>query len=278
MSVLVTGAQGFLGREIVGELKRRGVQVIATGRRSENGIYQCDLLDCDSVKVFIDQWKPCRIVHCAATVPRKSADYHNEGFAQHNLCMMESISAASTCPIIYVSSMTVYGDALGRPVVEEDAGAPKSAYGRSKLMGEAYLRDRNRSGWSVRIPGLFGPPRREGLVFNLLNAAKHNRYITLPSEAVSWAGMHVKDAARGIVSLALSPDCPGHAINLGYRGPQSIKRLVAMISSQYQWENEYSVKQPDFEFDLTRAEELGVLPRRGLREALIDFGTSCEAG
>ena len=272
MRFLVTGAQGFLGERVVNALRTKGVAVTPTGKRPENGVICCDLAMAEDAARMVAQVSPDRIVHCAAHVPKTREEYGDDNSAQASLCMLDTVLAASACPLVYVSSMTVYGAGRDRPVAEEDAGDPSSAYGNGKWQGEKHLMADGRASLAVRIPGLFGPSRRDGLVYNVVYAAKHGEAPQLPTVPVLWAAMHVDDAAESIATLAMSQITGFEAVNVGYRGTYSIKELVSAAYNVYGRHTDYTAYQPNFEFDLSCAERHGAVPAGDFREALAKFG------
>ena len=271
MNCLVTGAQGFLGNQVVLALRSAGVMVAATGRRPTANVDVCDLTSASDVRRLVGVIKPDYIIHCAAHVPKKLAEYQDECNAKESLYMIEMILQASDCPLVFISSMTVYGTERDRPVVEEDAGDPASAYGCGKWQAEQRLKVEARPTLAIRIPGLFGPSRQSGLVYNLMHGIKYNYGYTLPQTATLWAAMHVNDAATSIAKLALSGIQGFETINLAYRGNYSIESLVSTVGSIYARHIDYNVMQPSFEFDLTRADARGAVPNGSFRDALVKF-------
>ena len=273
MHFLVTGAQGFLGERVVNALRVRGATVTPAGRRPAEGVVCCDLAIAEDVARMLEQVAPDRIVHCAAHVPRALEEYSDGSSAQASLRMLDTVLAASTCPVVYVSSMTVYGAGRDRPVAEEDAGDPTSAYGNGKWQGEKRLLADGRASLAVRIPGLFGPTRRDGLVYNVMHAAKYGEAPQLPDAPILWAAMHVDDAAESIATLAISRIAGFEAVNVGYCGTYSINTLVATACDVFGRHIDYTVKQSNFEFDLSRAEHHNAVPACSFRESLVKFGS-----
>jgi nucleoside-diphosphate-sugar epimerase len=272
MRYLVTGAQGFLGVQVVNKLRATGAVVIATGRRPLKDVVYCDLSVAPDVACMVEQIVPDRIVHCAAHVPKTLEEYQDGSSAQASLHMLDTLLSASACPVVFISSMTVYGTKYDRPVAEQDAGDPTSAYGNGKWQGEQHLMAASRPALAVRIPGLFGPSRRDGLVYNVMHAAKYGRAQQLPDTSILWAAMHVDDAATSIVKLATSPINGFEAINIGYRGVYSIKTLISVACDIYCRHVDYTVKQPRFEFNLARAESRGAVPDCIFRDVLVKYG------
>ena len=272
MRFLVTGAQGILGSQVVTQLKYNGVEVIASGRRIAPDIHCCDLTDLVAVKTMIAAVRPDRIIHCAAHVPQSSVDYSNDKNANENLSMLANLLLVSNCPIVFISSMTVYGTNLDRPVREEDAGQPQSAYGVSKWQAELLLQTHHYSSLAIRIPGLFGSARRSGLIYNVLYAYQQRMALPkLPNSPVLWSAMHFNDAAAGVAKLALGTIAGHQAINFGYRGKLGINYFLMIASQIFSQADINMSEQPEFEFDLSRAEAMGVVPNKTFYQALQQF-------
>ena len=270
--VLVTGAQGYLGAKIVSQLRHHGLHPILTGRRAAENIHVCDLLNKSNVHKLFNLVTPDLVIHCAAYVPERFEDYNDDETARKNLTIIENLLSVSSCPFIYISSMTVYGSGGRFPKHESEAGDPLTAYGRSKWEGEQLLKDAKIPAIAIRIPGLFGFPRMEGLVANIIKALKNAETHKLPDNPILWAAMHVDDAARSIVRLSFA-DMDGFIpVNVGYRNSYSITRLVELVADIYDCKIRYDVRHPDFLFDLARCESFGALPERDLRSALIEMG------
>src|SRR6185295_17967405 len=96
-----------------------------------------------------------------------------------------------------------YGTPAVSPWTEDLAGNAESAYGAAKWRAEQALRAAPLPGFALRLPGLFGGERRNGLVFNLVAALRDGRVPVLPAQPVTWAAIDVVDAARAVATLAL---------------------------------------------------------------------------
>ena len=271
MNYLVTGAQGFLGAKVVKALRAAGCKVTPTGRHDINDVFGCDLTVASQVGKLVDKVDPHLIIHCAAHVPKKTAEYQDDLSANENLHMVKMLVASTECPLIFISSMTVYGAERDRPVVEEDAGDPTSAYGYGKWQAEQLLKAEARSSLSIRIPGLFGGSRKSGLVYNFMHGVKYAHDFSLPEFPVLWAAMHVDDAAGSIAKIASEGIQSIEAIHLAYRGSYSIESLVSNVGAIYGRQLDCPVKQPKIEFDLTRADMRRAVPSTSFFESLQKY-------
>ncbi len=271
MRILVTGAQGYLGSCIVEILcKYQGVQVVATGRTFAERVLQCDLENRSDVESLLRRTIPDCILHCAAYVPKQDEEYQKKNASLANVEMLRHLLEFSTCPFFFISSMTVYGEPSERPVKENDSKCPSSAYAESKLACEELLEQSGRSGFALRLPGLFGLPRRSGVVYNVLSALKKRKVVRLPDHPVVWASMDVCDASLSVAQLTLGREPRSfQALNIGYRGRQSINLLLQYASEISGNEPlQYTVRHPFFEFDLKNAEQYGVVPSISFYDAL----------
>jgi nucleoside-diphosphate-sugar epimerase len=252
MRILITGANGYLGKYICETLLLKG-QFIFPVKHEDY-----DLLEIDQVHNLIPMMNPDRIIHCAANVPETIDDYNDYKNAMLNLLMLDNIIAESDCPIIYISSMT--------------ADNPTSEYGESKAMGEKHLRSDGRPALSVRLPGLFGLPKHSGLVYNILHEIQMDRKPVLPDKPITWAAMNVNDVAESVAILATSDITKYETVDIGYRDVYSIDTFYRLVCALYDKKYNYSVVHPLVKFDLTVADKYKAVPKIDFRDAIAKFG------
>jgi GDP-4-dehydro-6-deoxy-D-mannose reductase len=150
MRVLVTGANGFVGRFLVSALIARGHIVIGAGRGVEGeSDLPLDLQDPLNVRAVVDIAQADAVAHLAAQafVPASIADpwYTHDVNAGGTLRLLEAVRAArdtgGTDPrILVVGSAEVYGaqPAAAYPLIETTAPRPTNPYAASKIAAEAY--------------------------------------------------------------------------------------------------------------------------------------------
>jgi dTDP-4-dehydrorhamnose reductase len=95
---------------------------------------------------------PGLVLHAAAWTNVDGAERDPDGAAKVNVEGTHNVVALGA-PVVYYSSDYVFDGSKRAPYLESDPTAPLGAYGRSKLAGEAEVRE----GWIVRTSWLFGP-------------------------------------------------------------------------------------------------------------------------
>ncbi len=173
MKVLVTGADGFVGRFLVRHLLAAGHTVGAAVRRGgaspstwlPDGTAGVELIDFDLEDAAsadaVAQWGAAGVVHLAAVASSREAR-RDPGLAwtlnaAGTARLLERLAEGRTHPaVIVVSSGEVYGDGPPRPRRESDPVRPQSPYAASKAGAEiAALEIARRTGLRVMIARAF---------------------------------------------------------------------------------------------------------------------------
>lgn len=206
MTVLVTGANGFVGRAVCAELRRRGASVRAAMRAPKptdvDAVPMPDLgPESDWSALLAGAAIDC-VVHLAARVhvmndraPDPLADFRLANTAG-TLQLARQAASAGVRRFVYVSSIKVNGEETlpGRPFVPRVTQAPRDPYGLSKFEAERGLAELSRdTGMElvvVRPPLVYGP----GVRANFLSMMRWiKRGVPLPLGAI--------DNRRSLVAL-----------------------------------------------------------------------------
>lgn len=153
MKLLVAGAAGMLGRDMVLAAGNAGHDVVGFGRA------ELDVTDPAALARKLDLERPDLVINCAAWTDVDGAEEAEEAAFAINGTGAGNLAAAAArvgAGVLYVSSDYVFDGAKGTPYVESDQPAPHSAYGRTKLAGEEATAAANRRHFIVRSAGLFG--------------------------------------------------------------------------------------------------------------------------
>lgn len=152
MRILVTGASGMLGSTLVRCWRERHA-VFATGRAGfvapATWTYRAFDLATRDHAPLIEWAQPDVIVHCAAWTAVDACESDPDRALDINgRTVGRLLDAAPGARMIYISTDAVFGD-RSQPLSEDAVPEPVNVYGRSKLLGELLLHERD-AGVAVR--------------------------------------------------------------------------------------------------------------------------------
>jgi len=153
MKVLVTGANGQLGRDVVLLLEKEGHSVLACAR---DELDITDQLECNKV---ISTYHPEVVIHCAAYTAVDAAEADVDGAYQVNATGTRNIAVAAEqtgAKLIYISTDYVFDGTSDVPYQEYDNTNPQSVYGKSKRAGEVLVQSLSSRWFIVRTSWVYG--------------------------------------------------------------------------------------------------------------------------
>ena len=141
--ILITGAIGLLGANLVADYSARGLPVLAVARKAipeaHGGRWQsCDLTVDSDVRALMDRWRPTSIIHCAAMTNVDQCECERELAWATNAEMPGKLAALASeygARFVYISTDSVFDGRRGN-YSESDAVGPLNVYAASKLGGE----------------------------------------------------------------------------------------------------------------------------------------------
>jgi dTDP-4-dehydrorhamnose reductase len=196
MKILVTGAAGMLGRDVMLAADNAGHEVVGFGHP------ELDVTDAAAVAAKLEAERPGVVINCAAWTDVDGAeDAEQEATAVNGVAAgnLAAAAAAVGSAVVYVSSDYVFDGSKGAPYVETDQTAPLSAYGRSKLAGEEATRVANKRHFVVRSAWLFGTGGPNFVETMLRLAADHGEVLVVRDQVGSPT--YTWHLAYGIVRL-----------------------------------------------------------------------------
>jgi dTDP-4-dehydrorhamnose reductase len=218
VKVLVTGAGGQLGRELVTAFGGRGREVIAADHAA------LDVGDRDAAVGAITALQPDLIVHPAAWADVDGCEGDPDRAYRVNAMGVRHVADGARrvgAHVVAISTDYVFDGETDRAYVEWDACNPLSVYGRSKRAGELEVDP----GWSIiRTTWLFG--RDTGLVRTILDLAATRPELRFAHDQLACP-TSVTDLAPMIRDLALGR-LPGifHVTNGGATSPYDLACAV----------------------------------------------------
>jgi UDP-glucuronate 4-epimerase len=257
MSVLVTGAAGFIGSHLTERLLGDGVEVRAVDRLSdyydlelkranlallesqkgftftEGDLNQTDL---DSLLEGVD------VVFHLAAQPGVRASWGREFeiYLADNLLATQRLLEASRQRdlrrFVFASSSSIYGDAEHFPTSESDRPAPVSPYGVTKLAGEhlcrQYFRGFGVPTVALRYFTIFGPRQRPDMAFNrFIRAGLDGEPITVFGDGKQERDFtYVSDAVAATVAAG-ERGAPGQAYNVAGGNAATVAEVIEILGN-----------------------------------------------
>lgn len=154
MKILVTGAKGQLGKDLMRELLRRGHEAVGVD------VDEMDITDAASVRRVISEVKPEAVIHCAAWTAVDAAEDNEDKVRLVNAVGTKNVAEACKAigaKMMYISTDYVF-DGKGTEPWQPDCKdyAPLSVYGKTKLEGELAVAGTLDKYFIVRIAWVFG--------------------------------------------------------------------------------------------------------------------------
>jgi dTDP-4-dehydrorhamnose reductase len=153
MRVLVTGAAGMLGSDLIPYLRGRGHDVVGVD-------LEVDIRDPAKVDACVDEVAPDAVIHAAAWTDVDGAEANEDAAYAVNADGAGNVARAAarrTVPLVYISTDYVFDGTAGRDYTEDDPTAPIGAYGRTKRAGERAVLEAHPNGARVaRTAWLYG--------------------------------------------------------------------------------------------------------------------------
>ncbi|MCR4674301.1 MAG: dTDP-4-dehydrorhamnose reductase [Lachnospiraceae bacterium] len=194
--VLLTGCNGQLGRAIQNEYGDT-VSFIKTDMIEGEGITVLDISDIEAVMAMAKKEQPDVIINCAAFTnvdgceTNEDAAYKANAIGPRNLAIAASEVGAK---LIHISTDYVFEGNGTRPYLEFDAPNPVSAYGRTKLAGENFVKEFADKYFILRTAWLYGDGKN--FVKTMLRLAETHDEVSVvcdqkgsPTSAVELAKM-----------------------------------------------------------------------------------------
>jgi len=195
VKLLITGAAGQLGTDLVLSAQKSGHQVIATIHAD------LDITDKSQVDRVVSEAKADAIIHAAAWTavdacesdPQRAMSVNRDGTAN-----IASAARKSGSRVLYISTDYVFDGTKPTPYIESDLPNPQSVYGASKLAGEQQL-DLT-TDQIVRISWVCGE-HGANMVKTILRLAATNPTLTFVDDQIG-SPTFTSDAAPMIIEIA----------------------------------------------------------------------------
>ncbi len=240
--LLITGASGFIGRQVLwhlppfGEIHAAGRTALTVAAPQTIEWHTADLRDARAAIAIIEQIAPTHLLHLAWNAEHgvfwTAPD--NEQWADATIAMVDAFAASGGQRFVGAGTCAEYDwTALDGPCLEDVTPvAPSTPYGHAKLRAwknivEVASRTDLSAAWG-RIFLLYGPGEdRRRLVPSLAHALRQGRRAAVTVGTQVRDFLHVSDVARAFVALLIS-DVRG-AVNIGSGEPVAVRQIAETL-------------------------------------------------
>lgn len=211
-TVLVTGANGFVGYYLVQQLLEKSFRVVATGKgesrlpfNNSNLVYvKMDFTVEEDVTAIFSNFQPVLVVHCGAISKPDECEQNREAAFLSNVTGTANLLQAARmykAHFIFLSTDFVFSGDKGN-YQENDERGPVNYYGQTKLLAEDEVRQYPFAWCIVRMVLVYGKTfsGRENIVTNAAKALQQGKPLKIFTDQVRTP-TYVEDLAAGVVSI-----------------------------------------------------------------------------
>lgn len=164
MTILMTGATGFLGGIVTDHLKESGYEVVGTGlSRASREIQKLDITDRQQCRRFLAGASAEVIVHLAAFVDPDACEQDQGAAESINVEGTRNLAEVRSERMLFVFISTDYVfDGEAPPYSEESVKRPINVYGRTKDRAEEIVRNQSDEHLILRLPLLYSEKSGSG--------------------------------------------------------------------------------------------------------------------
>ncbi len=220
--VLITGASGFVGFHLIEAALDRGLEVYAAIRKSSDikhlASYNIqytypDFNSVDSLAKDLKEHQYDFIIHAAGTTKAKNQEEYNKVNAQYTINLANAIveSGIDLKKIVFISSLAALGplSEADKLISEQTTPNPVTAYGKSKLLAEEQLKEKNLPLVVLRPTAVYGS--RDKDIFIILKTFNQGLEPYIGNKAQQLSFVYVKDlAAVTVNALFINTEANGH--------------------------------------------------------------------
>lgn len=211
-TVLVTGANGFVGWYLVRDLLEKMYRVVATGKgesrlpfQNSNLLYEpLDFTDKEAVHGFFKKYEPKVVIHAGAMGKPDDCELNRQAAFETNVAGTENLlTAAEACSsyFVFISTDFVF-EGKSLHYKENDALNPVNYYGQTKLLAESAVK-KYPFKWSIiRTIMVYGKPMsgRQNLLTIVADTLKNGTHYRVFNDQTRMP-TYVEDLTRAITTI-----------------------------------------------------------------------------
>jgi threonine 3-dehydrogenase len=228
MRILLTGAGGQIGRDLINELLRRSKEppsIVATDLRTPDAADEqehvrwsrLDVTNEAATRAIFADFKPDIVFHLAAILSARGEKDPVTAYAVNQTGtwnVLEASYAARVKRLVFTSSIAVYGPGLPDPTPDAVPLQPATIYGVTKVSGELLCDYYTRRGWvdcvGVRFPGLIsaslpGGGSSDYALFMYVDGVRYGAYEAFCRADTRIPLMYMPDGVRALAEISEAP-------------------------------------------------------------------------
>lgn len=213
MKLLITGGNGQLGCQIKSIIEKNCSDIGKLDERFKAcefrfvGCNELDITDYNEVNSYISFFKPDVIINCAAYTNVDGCESDKEKALKVNAIGPRNLAIASErcgAKLLHVSTDYVFSGEGNVPFKEYDTTNPVSVYGKTKLLGEQYVRENCSRYFIVRTAWLYGEWGKN-FVYTIIKAAKEKGHLYVVDDQ-RGNPTYAEDLAHHILKVVLTDE------------------------------------------------------------------------
>lgn len=248
-SIMVTGANGLIGFDLVRRLRSEGRRVVAVDRSISDvravtdKAFELEIGDAHKLHELATRFQIDAIAHCGGVSgpmlgrdnPAMLFRVNVGGTIDVAEVARQAAARGGSCRLVFCSSLTVYGNQPQDGIDEDRPLLARGCYASSKVAGEAvvlsYTEEHGVDGVVLRIAGVYGERRKTSCVLRLMvENALAGRPTRLPfGKGFSRQWVHVDDVVAGIVGALDARDPKRRVYNISGGVNPLIDEAAALV-------------------------------------------------
>lgn len=213
MKLLITGGKGQLGCQLKSIIERKSSDIGKLNQVYNN--VECKFIDYDELDItnysevisYIGSFKPDVIINCAAYTNVDGCENDKDAAFKVNAIGPRNLAIASEkycIKLLHVSTDYVFNGEGNVSFKEYDVPQPVSVYGKTKLMGEQYVRENCSRYFIVRTAWLYGEWGKN-FVYTIMKTAKEKGHLDVVDDQ-RGNPTYAEDLAHHILNIILTDE------------------------------------------------------------------------